>query len=379
MYVINTEKIPIKIWASTVEDDALEQAKNLANLPFAFKHVALMPDTHQGFGMPIGGVLATKGVVVPNAVGVDIGCGMLAIKTDYKVNAFDTEYLESVRSTILNNIPVGFNHHEEQQEWHGFDFAPDLPVIQRELEKSKYQLGTLGGGNHFIELQNGSDGHIWLMIHSGSRNFGYQIAKEYHEIAKDLCCNLWYSNIPTPDLAFLPIEHKLGSDYIEAMNFACAFALANREYMSNKIMEGIHAKELLRINIHHNYANFEEHYGETVVVHRKGATSARSRQLGIIPGSMGSKSYIVRGRGNKESFNSCSHGAGRVMGRKQAKKSLNLAEEQKIMSNVVHGLNSESKLDEAPSAYKNISEVMENQKDLVIRMIELTPIMNVKG
>jgi len=190
--VISTEKIPVKLWLYDIEDGALDQAKSLANLPFTFKHIAIMPDSHQGYGMPIGGVMATNDVIVPNAVGVDIGCGMCAVKNS--LTEIDTETIKKImggskenKDGIRGNIPVGFNHRKKDQPWLGFDNAPDIPIIQQELKSARKQLGTLGGGNHFIEIQKGSDGHIWFMIHSGSRNFGYQIAKEYNNLAQNLC------------------------------------------------------------------------------------------------------------------------------------------------------------------------------------------------
>lgn len=379
--VITSERLPIKLWLDNIESGALEQAKNIANLRFAWKWIAIMPDCHQGYGMPIGGVMATKdGVIVPNAVGVDIGCGMVASKTN--ITEIDTDTIKQVLGEIRKTVPVGFNHNKEKQDWDGFDKAPDLPVIQRELESAKKQLGTLGGGNHFIELQKGSDGHIWIMLHSGSRNFGLKVAVEYHDKAKELC-ERWISDIPSPDLSFLPMDTKLGEDYFQAMNYCLDFALASRSLMMDRSMASLNmftgAVEEDRINIHHNYAAMEHHYNKNVLVHRKGATRARKGQVGIIPGSMGTNSYIVLGLGNKESFMSCSHGAGRVMGRNQAKKELVLEDEQKRMAGVVHGLRNKNDLDEAPSAYKDIDTVMENQSDLVEVAVTLSPLGNIKG
>ena len=195
--------LPIKSWCKEPEEGAMEQAFNLAKLPFAFRHIALMPDTHEGYGMPIGGVMATQRVIVPNAVGVDIGCGMRAVETDLPCKDLDADMIKSIMGKTRDLIPVGFNHHEADQTWEGFGSAPDIRIIQQELNAAMKQLGTLGGGNHFIELREGDEGNLWLMIHSGSRNFGYKIAREYHNKAKKLC-ELWYSGIPTPDLAFLP-------------------------------------------------------------------------------------------------------------------------------------------------------------------------------
>jgi tRNA-splicing ligase RtcB len=391
--VINSENIPIKLWLDDIEEGALEQAKNLANLPFAFKHIAIMADSHQGYGMPIGGVLATENVVVPNAVGVDIGCGMCAVKTSLtgisgkqlkRILGGSKEYKGGIRSAV----PVGFKHHNEDQAWEGFDNAPPIPVIQEQLPAARRQLGTLGGGNHFIEIQQGSDGHIWIMIHSGSRNFGYRVAKAYNEKAQALCTK-WYSAIPKfkgeGGLAFLPVDTEEGREYLAAMEYALDFALANRLSMLERIKKAILAVVDCRfdhvINIHHNYAAQEHHFGRNVMVHRKGATSARKGQIGIIPGSQGTKSYIVEGLGNPESFMSCSHGAGRKMSRKQAQKVLSLEDEAGKLDRlgVLHAIRGKKDLDEAPGAYKDIGKVMENQQDLVKILVELTPLAVVKG
>lgn len=380
MKVIDTERVPIKMWLETIEDGAIAQAKNLANLPFAFKWIALMPDSHQGYGMPIGGVLATHNVIIPNAVGVDIGCGMIACKTS--LTEVNTETLKRVMGIVRETIPVGFNHQKHQQIWDGFNNTPLIPVIYQELESAKKQLGTLGGGNHFIEIQKGDDGHIWLMIHSGSRNFGYKTAKFFNDIALKLC-EKWYSNIPNKDLAFLPMTSDEGMQYFTAMKYCLSFAQANRDLMMLRLSDAIcsitGASIEQTINIHHNYAAYEHHFGTNVIVHRKGATSATLGQLGIIPGSMGTKSYITEGLGNPESFTSSSHGAGRKMGRKEATRVLNLEEEQKKMEGIVHGLRTVDELEEAPGAYKDIDVVMENQKDLVKILVSLTPLAVIKG
>ena len=380
MKILISEKIPVKMWLNEIEVEAENQAKDLANLPFAFKHIAIMPDSHLGYGMPIGGVMATNQVIVPNAVGVDIGCGMMAVKTDLKEIA--VEGLKEIMGKVRKSIPLGFNHHKEKQEWSGFDNAPDIEVIQKELNSSRYQIGTLGGGNHFIEIQKGNDGHIWLMIHSGSRNFGLKTATEYHNKAKKLC-ERWQSDIPNSDLSFLPMDTKAGKEYFKAMNYALEFAYANRDLMMTRFMsvvkEVTNGSELERINIHHNYAALENHFGKNVLVHRKGATKATQGLIGIIPGSMGSKSYIVEGLGNPESFKSCSHGAGRRMGRKEAIRTLNLEEEQLKMKDVIGKPRSQQDLEEAPGAYKDITEVMANQTDLVKIKVELSPLAVIKG
>jgi tRNA-splicing ligase RtcB len=393
--VISTEKKPIKLWLDDAEDTALAQARNLANLPFTFKHVAIMPDAHPGYGMPIGGVLATEDVVIPNAVGVDIGCGMCAVQTS--LTEIDQESLKKILGSkqsqkgVRGTIPVGFEHQKRAQDK---DLMPDLERVS-EVKQSfveKYftaglkQLGTLGGGNHFIEIQRGNDGKIWLMVHSGSRNIGLQIARHYNQLAKKMNAK-WNSNVPEKwDLAFLPLDSSKGRDYLKEMQFCVDFALANRKLMMERVQEAI--IEVVPgvifaplINIAHNYAAIENHFGRNVVVHRKGATSARLGEYGIIPGSQGSKSFIVKGKGNPDSFSSCSHGAGRVLGRKQAQRVLNLAEQQKILDDlgVLHALRGKGGLDEAPGAYKDINQVMANQTDLVDIEVSLTPLAVVKG
>jgi tRNA-splicing ligase RtcB (3'-phosphate/5'-hydroxy nucleic acid ligase) len=381
--VITSERIPIKLWLDEIEEGAIKQAKNLANLSFAFKWIALMPDSHEGYGMPIGGVLATKEVIVPNAVGVDIGCGMCAVRTSLK--SIESDSLKSIMKEIRGRIPLGFKHHKEKMNWSGFDKAPDVKIIQQELNSAHYQMGTLGGGNHFIEIQKGSDGFIWIMLHSGSRNFGLKIAKEYHDKAVELC-NRWHSDIPDKDLSFLPMDTKEAREYFDSMKFALDFAKENRlrmiEAIKKSFFEIIPAISFDEtINIHHNYAVLENHFGRDVIVHRKGATSAKDGQTGLIPGSQGTKSYVVRGKGNPESFMSCSHGAGRRLGRKQAQRELNLATEKKRLDDqgIIHAIRNVNDLDEAAGAYKDITIVMENQKDLVDIQVELSPLAVIKG
>lgn len=388
MKIFEGVNVPMKSWCNNPEEGALKQAKNLSALPFIFKQVCLMPDTHQGYGMPIGGVIATKGVVIPNAVGVDIGCGMCAVKTD--ITNLDTETIKNIMSDIRKTIPTGHSHQKEPQGCSLWDEAPDIPIIQKELSSAKKQLGTLGGGNHFIELQKGSDGFIWIMIHSGSRNLGYKTAKEYNKIAQELC-RKWYSAIPPikgeDGLAFLPLNTKEGQDYLKAMNFCLNFAFENRKLMMENVKGAVwsRGKGFCRfheiINIHHNYAIMENHFGSNVMVHRKGATSAREGEIGLIPGSQGTSSYVVKGKGDKESFTSCSHGAGRKMSRKKARAELSLEEEQKKLEDkgIIHSIRSVKELDEASGAYKNIDLVMEEQKDLVDILVKLEPLAVIKG
>ena len=380
MREITTERIPIKLWLDKIDPTALEQARNLANLPFAFKWIAIMPDCHQGYGMPIGGVLAAREVIVPNAVGVDIGCGMYAARTD--MTDLDRRTIEEILLRVRQAVPVGFNHNKSDQSWEGFNRAPDSPVVQQELASARRQLGTLGGGNHFIEIQKGSDKRIWVMLHSGSRNFGLKSAEYYHHKAMDLLAKSDMT-IPSRDLAYLSMDSAIGREYFDAMNYCCEFALANRALMMQRISEILAeltgARFDKEINIHHNFAALETHFGREVLVHRKGATRATSDTTGIIPGSMGSASYIVKGLGNEDSFHSCSHGAGRRLGRKEAQRTLRLDDEQRKLKGIVHGLKTKNELEEAPGAYKDIEEVMANQKDLVEILVSLKPLGSVKA
>ena len=392
MYKLKDEdmRIPTYIWAEkgTIEESAIQQIKNASNLPFAFHHTVLCPDAHFGYGAPIGGVLATKGYVVVNFVGVDIGCGMCAVKTS--LTELDTDTLKKIMGEIRKEIPLGFNHHKEKQDEKLMPLVKpsnhDL-IVQKEYQNALYSLGTLGGGNHFIEIQKGSDGHIWIMVHSGSRNFGLKIAEYYNNLAINLNGE-WFSQIPKEqELAFLPLDSQEGQDYVKEMNYAVEFALANRSLMMDRILE-IFGKEFgpedlndPMINIAHNYARMENHFGQNVMVHRKGSTLADKDTIGIIPGSQGTKSYIVKGLGNPESFNSCSHGAGRKMGRNQAIKTLNLEDEIKKLDDqgIVHGIRNVKDLDEASGSYKDIKTVMDNQKDLVEILVELQPLGVIKG
>ncbi len=384
--VIDTEKVPIKMWLDEMEDEALAQAKNLANLPFTYRHVAIMPDSHVGYGMPIGAVLAAEGAVIPNAVGVDIGCGMCALKTDLK--EIKIKKLKKIMGIARELIPVGFNHHKKAQDEELMPSQPfeDMHVVSRQYKAALKQVGTLGSGNHFVEIQKGSDGFIWIMIHSGSRNIGLQVANHYNNIAKKL--NERYHSVVGPwmQLAFLPIETKEAKDYLAEMQYCVDFALANRKLMMDRMIEAVtdavgsfgHDE---MINKSHNFAAWEHHFGKNVLVHRKGATKAYNGEPGMIPGSQGTKSYIVVGKGNEESFKSCSHGAGRKMGRRQAQRKLDLKREIDFLDRqkIVHGISKQRDLDEAASAYKDIGEVMKNQKDLVDIMVELQPLAVLKG
>jgi tRNA-splicing ligase RtcB len=384
--VITTENKPIKLWLDEIEAEAMAQARNLANLPFAHKHIAIMPDSHVGYGMPIGAVLATKGVVVPNAVGVDIGCGMCAMRTDMK--RITKLQLKKIMGIARKLIPVGFDHHKVRQDESLMpqQSRESMKIVTREYLSALKQIGTLGGGNHFIEIQKGSDGYIWVMIHSGSRNIGLKVADYYNKMAQKLNEKYFSSVTKEMQLAFLPIETEGAKEYMDEMQYCIDFALANRKLMMDRMIEAItevkgsFGRDEI-INKSHNFAAWEHHFSTNVLVHRKGATRAYEGELGMIPGSQGTKSYIVRGLGNEESFKSCSHGAGRKMGRGKAIRELDLEKEIEFLDKqgIVHGIRHKNDLEEAAGAYKDISVVMKNQEDLVEIVVELQPLGVIKG
>jgi tRNA-splicing ligase RtcB len=381
---------PVKIWTDNVEESAMRQIENLTTLPFLFHHLAIMPDVHAGMGMPIGGVLACKNAVIPNAVGVDIGCGMCAVKTNWKVNEIPTTVIrKEIMAGIRERIPLGMDHHKEAQderylpEGHDID---KLEVVKRRQNSIRYEVGTLGGGNHFIELQRDEEDTLWIMIHSGSRNLGKQVGDFYNHIAKTL--NTRYYSVVSPDiqLPFLAAETKEFGMYWNEMKYCIDFAFCNRKLMMERIEEvladslkGIEFEPM--INIAHNYAAYEHHFGENVIVHRKGATLAREGVTGIIPGSQGTASYIVEGLGNPDSFCSCSHGAGRVLSRKMAIKTLDMQQElaQLEAKGIIHAIRSQNDMQEASGAYKDIEEVIANELDLVKVKTRLLPVAVIKG
>ena len=382
--------VPVKIWAKGVDPHAMKEIINISTLPFVFHHLAFMPDLHGGKGMPIGGVMATKGVVIPNAVGVDIGCGMCAVKTSLRAEDIPSEMLrKQILRGIRNQIPLGFDHHKTAQDEafmpQGFD-VDKLTVVSRQYKSATKQVGTLGGGNHFIELQKDTEGTLWVMIHSGSRNLGAQVGNYYNEKAKVLN-KRWFSVVdPAIDMAFLPIQSEEAHAYWDEMLYCVEFALCNRRLMMQRICEVIgetypDVQFEPMINIAHNYAAWENHFDENVIVHRKGATRARVGEIGIIPGSQGTKSYIVEGLGNPDSFQSCSHGAGRLMSRTEAVRTLSLENEVARLESqgIVHAIRYQKDLEEAAGAYKNIDEVMAAQTDLVKIVTELSPVAVIKG
>ncbi|MDD6141347.1 MAG: RtcB family protein [Bacteroidales bacterium] len=386
--VINNR--PVKIWTDKVEESAMSQIENLTTLPFLFHHLAIMPDVHAGKGMPIGGVLACKDVVIPNAVGVDIGCGMCAVETNLKASEIPAEVLrKKIMRGIRRRIPLGKNHHKELQDEkflpEGFDIDK-MEIVKRRQHAIRYEIGTLGGGNHFIELQKDEEDTLWIMIHSGSRNLGKQVGDYYNEIAAKLN-ERWYSAVsPEVHMPFLARQTQEFDMYWNEMQYCVAFALCNRKLMMERIEEIIadSIKEVEfepMINIAHNYAAIEHHFDSDVIVHRKGATLAREGVTGIIPGSQGTASYIVEGLGNPESFCSCSHGAGRLLSRKSAIETLDLQQEIAMLEakGIVHAVRSRDDLQEASGAYKDIDEVIANEADLVKVKTKLLPVAVIKG
>ena len=381
---------PVKIWTNDVEESAMRQIENLTTLPFLHHHLAIMPDVHAGMGMPIGGVLACDGAVIPNAVGVDIGCGMCAVKTNWKMEDLPAHVIrKEIMKGIRARIPLGMDHHKEAQDakylpqGHNID---KMEIVKRRQISILHEVGTLGGGNHFIELQKDEEGNLWIMIHSGSRNLGKQVGDYYNKIAASLN-EKWHSVVsPEIRLPFLPHGTREFGAYWNEMKYCIDFALCNRRLMMERIQEviadslkGIEFEPM--INIAHNYAAFEHHFGKDVIVHRKGATLAREGVIGIIPGSQGTASYIVEGLGNPESFCSCSHGAGRVLSRKAAIKTLDMDAEVRNLEakGIIHAIRCQDDMQEASGAYKDIDTVIANESDLVKVKTKLLPIAVIKG
>ena len=381
---------PVKIWANDVEESAMRQIENMAALPFLHHHLAILPDVHAGMGMPIGGVLACDGAVIPNAVGVDIGCGMCAVKTNWRTDDFPASVLrKEIMKGIRERIPLGKEHHKEAQAEtylpQGYDIDK-LEIVKRRQNSIRHEVGTLGGGNHFIELQKDKEGFLWIMIHSGSRNLGKQVGDYYNKIAASLN-EKWHSEVPADfHLPFLPLGTREFGAYWNEMRYCIDFALCNRKLMMERIQEvmadslqGIEFEPM--IDIAHNYAAFEHHFGKDVIVHRKGATLASKGVTGIIPGSQGTASYIIEGLGNPESFCSCSHGAGRVLSRKAAIRTLDMKAEVANLEakGIIHAIRCQDDMQEASGAYKDIETVIANESDLVKVTTKLFPIAVIKG
>lgn len=386
--------VPVKVWTRDIDLASIEQLRNVARLQFVFHHIAAMPDVHAGMGATIGSVIATKGAVIPAAVGVDVGCGMLAVPTNLMKEEFNDRALEVLMKEILNRVPVGREQRDKAQIRNQIcePFAEGLadilgqePDMLKPMVKSDWraQMGTLGSGNHFIELAADEENKLWIMLHTGSRGVGNTMASFFIKRAKELS-KANGEILPDINLASL----KEGTDefnlYMKAVDWAQAYAMANRQEILKDVLEAI---QVLRpeaqlkgeiVNCHHNYVAQEKHYGEMVWVTRKGAIRAGLGEKCIIPGSMGARSYIVEGLGSEESFCSSSHGAGRKMSRTEAKKHFTVNDLKKQTDGVVCRKD-EGVLDEIPSAYKSIEEVMQNQSDLTRTLHELKQVLCVKG
>lgn len=392
---------PVKMWTHgvPVEEEARKQLMNTAKMPFIYKHIAVMPDVHLGKGSTIGSVIPTTGAIIPAAVGVDIGCGMMAAKTTLSANDLP-DNLGKLRGAIEKAVPHGLSPKKGRDK--GSWDRPPKPVnaawaqLKQEFDRictktprlartnNYHHLGTLGTGNHFIEVCLDEAGFVWFMVHSGSRGVGNAIGSHFIELAKqDMRTHL--ANLPDQDLAYLEEGTRHYDDYVEAVGWAQKFARMNREVMMQNVIAAVRAvidkpfdAHVEAVNCHHNYVQKETHFGREVLVTRKGAVSAREGELGIIPGSMGAKSYIVRGKGNPESFHSCSHGAGRTMSRHEAKRRFTI-EDQVRATRGVECRKDASVIDEIPMAYKNIDAVMQAQRDLVEVVHTLKQVVCVKG
>lgn len=406
--VIKSDNVPIKAWTKgvPVDEKAKEQLRNVARLPFIHSHIGVMPDVHWGMGTTVGSVIPTKGAIIPAAVGVDIGCGMMAVQTSLTSHQLP-DSLAGVRSAIEEAVPHGRTSGNPADDKGAWSAVPDdinavwasRPYRRGTLREglgevlakhpklgkanSVHHLGTLGTGNHFIEVCLDEADRVWVMLHSGSRGIGNRIGGHFTELAKREM-ERWFIHLPEANLAYLAEGSQHFYDYVQAVGWAQAFARTNREVMMERVL-GVLAREFtgfglghVAVNCHHNYVTQEEHFGERVWVTRKGAVRAGVGELGIIPGSMGARSYIVRGKGNPQSFCSCSHGAGRVMSRGAAKKRFSLEDHAKATAGVECRKDAEV-IDETPMAYKDIDAVMAAQTDLVEVVHTLKQIVCVKG
>ncbi len=393
MYKID-DKIIAFLPPESIEPEALVQIKNTSTVPCLFRHVAVMPDTHYGKGSTVGTVLATKGAVIPAAVGVDIGCGMIAVKTTLTVEQLGD--LAAIRHSIERSIPMSAGKFNNRVSPSAAARIKELEELAGDLDMDKkfgtnnwrFQLGTLGGGNHFIEICTDEYGTVWVTLHSGSRGIGNKIGNYYIKKAQEYCKENFIT-LADPDLAFLPEHTDLFKDYIRDLRWAQRFAMLNREEMLDRVLKDISYQvfktldggtsfEMERINCHHNFTQIENHFNEDVWVTRKGAIEATEGKKGMIPGSMGTRSYIVHGLSNKMAYNSAPHGAGRRMSRAKAKAAFTMEDFDKAMVGIEHR-RSDVLLDELPLAYKDIDEVMENAKELVAVEATLKQILNVKG
>jgi tRNA-splicing ligase RtcB len=399
---IESDGAPIKAWTRGVpiEDSALKQLKNVAALPFIHKHVAVMPDVHWGMGATVGSVIPTVGAIIPAAVGVDIGCGMMAVKTSIRAEHLP-DSLATIRCDVEAAVPHGRTDNGGRNDVGAWQSEPPASAAARwaELEAGYLEviekhpkaahprglghLGTLGTGNHFIELCLDEDGAVWVMLHSGSRGVGNRFGSYFIERAKHEM-RRWFINLPDADLAYFPEGSEGFVDYIRAVSWAQKYARANRETMMEEVLAVLakHFPDLAAtetaVNCHHNYVTREHHFGKNVFVTRKGAVRAGEGELGIIPGSMGAKSFIVRGKGNPESFCTCSHGAGRAMSRSEAKRRFTLEDHARATEGVECRKDADV-IDETPMAYKDIDAVMAAQADLVDIVHTLRQVVCVKG
>lgn len=397
---------PVKIWTDDVEASALAQLHNMSKLPFIHKHIAVMPDCHWGMGSTVGSVIPTVKAIVPASVGVDLGCGMVAQMLDLKASALP-DNLGPLRAAIESAVPHGRTNEGRRGDRGAWGTVPsavalaweelweDSRIVATRSQHPKMfalytpeagitQLGTLGTGNHFVEVCLDLDQNVWIMLHSGSRGIGNRIGSYFIQRAKELC-ERWHVKLPDNNLAYLPEEDPIFADYMNAIGWAQRYAAVNRSLMLNATLCAMGSAlcwppkaRLTAINCHHNYVAVEQHYGSSVYVTRKGAVRARTGDLGIIPGSMGARSFIVRGKGNPESFSSCSHGAGRAMSRGEARKRFTSAD-LAAQTQGVECRKDADVIDEIPSAYKDIQKVMDHQSDLVEVVAELKQILCVKG
>ncbi len=392
---LNDQRVPVKIWTDDVDGRSKEQLSNIANLPFVHHHVAAMPDVHLGIGATIGSVIATHKAIIPAAVGVDIGCGMVAARLSLTAAELDEVSLKKIFNQITRDVPVGRGQHADERILISAakPFEPGLklltdrhPALLKAFGKfSKWtnQMGTLGGGNHFIEVCLDESSHVWVMLHSGSRGIGNAIADYFIELARKDMERLMIQ-LPDRDLAYFPEGSEYFADYVEAVHWAQEYAMANRQAMLNLVIAAM-ARHLPpftvtteAVNCHHNYVAKEHHFGADVWVTRKGAIRAREGDLGIVPGSMGARSYIVRGKGNPESFCSSAHGAGRQMSRTAARAQFNEAD-LSLQTEGVICRKDKGVVDEIPGAYKDIDAVMANQSDLTEILHTLKQVVCVKG
>lgn len=386
------QRLPVKIWTDDIDYNTQAQLSRVANLPFVFKHVAAMPDVHLGRGATVGSVIATEKAIIPAAVGVDIGCGMNAIRLSLKAKDLP-DNLKKIRSEIESLVPVGAGgNHRDARISGGHDVSMRLcnifekhPALSKMMKPNVFakQLGTLGSGNHFIEICLDENQDVWVMLHSGSRGVGNKIGMYFIALAKREM-EKWMIHLPDRDLAYLSEGSEHYDDYIEAVTWGQDYALLNRTHMMDAVLRALknHLPDFSitqeAINCHHNYVEKENHFGSNVWVTRKGAIRARKDDLGIIPGSMGDKSFIVRGKGESESFCSCSHGAGRRMSRTAAAKRFRV-QDLVAATEGIECRKDKGVIDEIPMAYKPIKTVMENQTDLVDVVHTLRQVVNVKG